>query len=122
MKDWVRQLTCAPTGTKPSLWLEHCLTQQHKSYRYLCCPGRELYRTGVRAIGIVNNELDSERNRRFSGAYKCQGLIRTKYIGVVLRGFESEVGSLRLSRQRILFSYLPWSWWVSGTVKTGAEP
>ncbi|HAM51178.1 MAG TPA: hypothetical protein DCP92_11005 [Nitrospiraceae bacterium] len=39
----------------------------------------------------------------FWGIGICQGLIRAKYIDVVVRGSETEVGSLRPFRQRIIF-------------------
>ena len=67
MKDWVRQLTYTPTGTNQGVDWNTASPSNIRVTGIFTARAGSHHRTGVRAMGIVNNEVDPARNRRFSG-------------------------------------------------------
>lgn len=68
MKDWVRQLTYAPTGACNHRFDWNTASSSNiKVTGIFTARAGSHHRTGVRTMGIVNNAVDPARNRRFSG-------------------------------------------------------
>jgi hypothetical protein len=72
--DWMRQLTYPPTGACNHRfdWKAAASGNIRDTGIFTDRAGSR-HRTGIRAMGIVRNEVDPARNRRFSGRFKAKG-------------------------------------------------